>query len=357
MAKDFYATLGVPKTASQDEIKQAYRKLSKELHPDKHKGEKAAETRFKEVNEAYEALSDPEKRKRYDQFGEGGVNGNAGFGGGSGFGGFDFNSANMGGFGDLFESFFGGSRPQGNRDKGSDHEVQMEMTLKDVLNGVKVPITFDRLVLCTICTGNGAEPGTKTKTCETCGGTGQVTRLMNSLFGRIQQRTVCETCKGSGTIPEKPCHKCKGEGRVHERSTVTVDIPAGIEDGQTLRVRGQGDAGRRNAEAGDLFVHIRVPADRHFIRNGSDIHSTLALELLTVLLGGEVDVETLHGDVKLAIAEGTQPGAVLRIKGKGLPEVGRSKHGDHYVTVKVEIPKRLSRKERSLLEEWKGLKS
>lgn len=357
MAKDFYAVLGVSKNASAEDIKQAYRKLSKELHPDKHKGDKAAEQKFKDVNEAYEALRDPEKRKRYDQFGEAGVNGGAG---GQGFGGFDFSGfqqGDMGGFGDLFESFFGGrGQSPGSRDRGSDHEVQIRITLKDVLNGIKVPLTFQRLVKCSVCEGSGAGEGAKTITCPTCNGTGQVTRVANSLFGQIQQRSVCQTCRGSGTIPEKPCKKCDGEGRVSERSTVTVEIPAGIEDGQTLRVREQGDAGRRKAATGDLFVHISVQEDKHFERQGADIHSQVPLDLLTAILGGEIDVETLHGKVKLAISEGTQPESVLRIKGKGLPEVGRSRHGDHYVKVNVEVPGRLSRAEKKLVEEWKGLR-
>lgn len=365
MAKDFYAILGVAKTASQDEIKQAYRKLSKELHPDKHssigseQAKKEVERKFKEVNEAYEALGDPEKRKRYDQFGAAGMNGGFGGGQGGGFGGFDFSGfqqGDFGSFGDLFENFFSGGRGGRPSNKGADREVALRVPFSDVVSGKRAEISIEKLVVCDSCSGNGAEKGSKLITCKECGGTGQVISTVNSIFGRVQQRTVCPTCRGSGEMPEKVCRHCSGEGRIKRKIALTIDIPAGIHAGQTLRFRGEGDAGRRGGEAGDLFVQIDVIDDRRFLRDGDDIRSSIVLPALDAILGTEITVETVHGPVNVSIAEGTQPGQVLRIKGKGMPVLNTHRHGDHYVTVDVEIPKKLGRKERQLLEEWRALR-
>ncbi len=364
MAKDLYAVLGLSKGATPEEIKSAYRKMSKEWHPDKHKGDSKAEDKFKEINEAYEVLSDTQKKQQYDQFGRTGNGPNAGGGaGGGGFGGFDFSGFQGGadGFsdlGDLFGNFFGGGGRQQAKDmnRGENREVEITITLKDVLEGVKFPIDLKRLNVCDLCSGSGAEKGAKTITCTTCGGTGQVVRSVNSFFGQIQQRAVCSTCGGSGNIPEKKCHKCHGEGRTQETVRVTIDIPAGIENGQALRIRDQGDAGRRNAPSGDLLVHIRVQADSRFEREGVHIYSSVAIPVVDAALGGTVDVDTVHGVSTLSIPEGTQPGQTFRIKGKGLPELGRTAHiGDHFVVVTVEVPKKLSKQERKILEEWRDI--
>lgn len=357
MAKDLYSVLGLQKGASAEDIKKAYRKMSKEWHPDKHKGEKDAETKFKEINEAYEVLGNEEKKRQYDQFGTTGGPG----GGGQGFGGFDFsgfqNGGGMGDIGDIFENFFGGAagggRARGNQNKGADKEIELTIDLADVLAGIKYPLELKMFVSCDTCEGSGAEPNSEIITCTTCGGTGQVTRVAQSFFGAIQQRSVCQTCGGSGKIPKEPCRTCKGEGRLQEKKQITVDVPAGVSDGQTLRFRGYGDAGRRGESAGDLYVHIRVAQDDRFERDGDDVRSSVTIPVLIAILGGSIDVPTLHGTSVMQVPEGTQPDQVFRIKGKGLPQLGSSRHGDHFVTVKVEIPKKIGRSERKILEEWK----
>ncbi|MFA6523857.1 MAG: molecular chaperone DnaJ [Candidatus Peribacteraceae bacterium] len=357
MAKDFYGVLGLSKGASPDDIKKAYRRLSKELHPDKHKGNKEAERKFKEINEAYEVLSNPQKKQAYDQFGEAGVNGQAGGGFGGGQGGFDFSGFDFGGaesFSDLFEGFFGGGGRRAAREQeGQSTEVEVLIEFSDVVTGARRQFKIRRLRACDRCKGGGAEPGSSVITCSECGGTGQVTRTAQSFFGAIQQRTVCPKCRGSGKVPEKPCKECDGEGRIQKTETVTVDIPAGIDDGQQLRLRGEGEAGRRGAQAGDLYVHVRVRPDPRFQREGADIRSNLDLGVLDATLGTTVDVETVQGKVSFKIPEGTQPDAILRIKGKGLPVLSTSRFGDHFVTVKVKVPTKLSREERKILEEWK----
>ena len=334
--------------------------MSKEWHPDKHKGEKDAEQKFKEINEAYEVLSDPQKRQMYDQFGEAGAN--MGGGGGGGFGGFDFSQFQgfQGGqfnMGDLFENFFGGARGQKrSRDRGDDREVEVAIDFMQSVTGMQQTINLKKMVRCEECGGSGAEKGGKLVTCGTCGGTGQVVQTVNSIFGRIQQQTVCTKCTGSGKIPETPCKRCSGEGRYRGTEDITISIPAGIADGQTLKVEGRGDAGLRNGPAGDLYVHIAVRPDPRFERDGNDIRSQTAIHALDAILGRELEVETVHGPMTLQIPEGMQPGQVFRLKGKGMPILNSSRTGDHYVQVDVEIPRKLSREERKLAEEWRGMK-
>ncbi len=359
MAKDYYAILGVSRDASAEDIKKAYRRLSKELHPDKHKGKKDAETKFKEINQAYETLSHAEKKKMYDRFGEAGN----GAGPGGGEGGFDFSgfqgfqSAEFSDLGDMFQSFFGrGAGAEPDQNAGRSYETEVELTLADVLRGRTMPITLSRQVACHTCAGSGAASGTSTKKCEECDGTGTIIANVRSLFGNVQQRMRCNTCRGAGKIPKELCVTCRGEGRVQERSTITVNIPAGINAGQSLLVRGQGDAGRRGAKAGDVRVKIHIRQDPRFERHKEDIHSSIAISALDAILGAEVPVETLHGTSTLKVDAGLQPGQILRIKGKGLPELGSSRHGDHYVTVNVEIPKKLSREERRIVEEWRKIR-
>ncbi|MFA7682042.1 MAG: molecular chaperone DnaJ [Candidatus Peribacteraceae bacterium] len=354
MSRDYYEVLGVSRDAPQEDIKKAYRRLSKELHPDRNKEDKNAEQRFKEVNEAYEVLGDKEKRQKYDQFGAAGAGTGAG-----GFGGFDFsNFQNAGGFGDIFESFFGGRRGGGRtarNERGRDMEVRLVIDFAEAVNGAKKKITIEKEVVCDACNGKGVTEGSSMVTCSDCSGTGQVTRTAQSFFGTIQQSFVCQKCGGSGSIPEKACPKCSGEGRVHERVTFTVDIPAGIHDGQTLRLTGKGNAGKRGAPAGDLYVLIALRPDKRFVRDGDDIRSQITVSVADAILGTQISVPTVHGDVELKIIAGTQPGQILRIRGKGMPVLSSARHGDHYVEVVVEIPKKLSRKEKELMEEWKKL--
>lgn len=354
--------LGLDRHASQDDIKKAYRKMSKEWHPDKHKGDKNAEAKFKEINEAYETLSDPEKKRMYDQFGR--TSGQSGPGPGgfdfSGFQGFQGGFGDMGDIGDLFENFFGGGRQGGGsrrgRGRGNDRSVATEIDLRDALATKTVQLRLTRVRACGTCDGSGAANGAKTVTCATCGGTGQTTRVTNSIFGQIQQRGVCPTCQGGGTVPETPCPTCKGEGRTQQTDAVSIDIPAGIEDGQQLRLQGHGDAGLRGQPAGDLYVTVRVRPDPRFEREGPDTKSTVSVPAVDAILGAEIEIDTLHGVSTVTLPAGTQPGQVLRLKGKGLPELGRSRHGDHYAEIRVEIPTKLSKQERKILEEWKGLR-
>ena len=350
---DYYATLGVDRNASADEIKKAYRTLSKELHPDKNKGDAAAEQKFKEVNEAYEALSDPKKKEAYDRFGSTKA-------AGGGPGGFDFSGfdpSDLGGFSDIFDGFFGGGRRQrrqpDGKEPGADRQVQVTVEMAEAVTGKDMTIRITSLNTCETCDGSGSEKGTELKTCEECQGTGQVVRTAQSFFGTIQQSVICPRCEGAGKIPEKPCSNCSGEGRKQESNDITVTIPPGIDDGQTLRITGKGDAGRRGGRAGDLFVIVRVKQDRRFTRNGENIASEETISMVDAALGTEISVETVHGPVTLKIPAGTQPEQVMRIKGKGMPVLNSSRHGDHYVTVHIEIPKKLSKKEKQLLEEWK----
>ncbi len=358
MPLDPYQVLGVERNASQEDIKRAYRKLSKELHPDRHKGDKDAEQRFKEVNQAYEILNDPKKRQMYDQFG---ATGSGGAGNGP-FGGFDFSAFQGGdfsGFGDLFETFFGGSVGGGRKrgsGRGRDLEVEMEVEMAEVVMGVKKSLTLERQRRCTECDGTGAEKGASIVTCRECGGTGQVTKTAQSFFGAIRQSFVCPTCGGSGKMPERVCKPCGGTGRVRHREAVTVSIPAGIRDGQTLKLTGEGDAGERGTAAGDLYILIHVRPDRRFERDGDDVHAIVTISVIDAILGTEIPVATVHGEVTLKIPAGTQPDQVLRIKGNGMPLLHSSRLGDHYVHVKVEVPAKLSRAEQKLLEEWKKLR-
>lgn len=357
MAKDFYSILGVSKNSSEKEIKQAYRALSRELHPDKHKGDKTKEAKFKEVNEAYEVLSDPVKKQNYDRFGTADAQGFGG--GGQGFGGFEgFDPSSFGGdINDIFSSFFGGGGGGGGRrrDDGRGRSVEIEMSLPfmDSVRGVQREISFKTLVSCSDCSGSGSAEGSKLVSCSECGGTGSVTKATRSIFGTIQQTVVCPTCRGSGKVPEKPCKKCGGDGRRSDTKTVTINIPAGIDNGQSLRVTGEGEAGRHGAPAGDLLVRMSIAPDPRFEREGDDIRSTLSLKIVDAVLGTEATVDTVHGPTKVHIPAGTQPSQVLRIKHKGMPVVNTSRHGDHYITIDIVVPTKLSKEEKRLFEEMR----
>ncbi len=355
---DHYGVLGVGKNASPDEIKKAYRRLSKESHPDRHPStgsgqvRKEAEEKYKQINRAYEVLSDPKKKQMYDQFGsEDGPQFHRGSGG-SPFG------AGFGDIGDIFETFFGAGaragRARPSEVQGRDAEVRLSVTLAEAFTGNRKTVRMRKLVTCVACGGSGGKDGAKKVSCRECNGTGQVTRTAQSFFGMIQQSMVCDRCKGSGKVPETPCPTCTGEGRGEGREEVTVEIPRGISDGQTLRVRGKGEAGRQGAIAGDLFVHVRIDPDHRFEREGDDLRASVTIPLTDAVLGTTVSVPTLADPVTLKIPEGTQPGQIFRIKGGGMPILGTSRFGDLYVRAEVEVPKRLSRAERKLWEELRS---
>ncbi|MBI3336717.1 molecular chaperone DnaJ [Candidatus Peregrinibacteria bacterium] len=350
MTKDLYAVLGLERNASIDDIKKAYRRLSKELHPDRQKGNKETEKRFKEVNEAYEILSDAKKKESYDRFGYDARS--SGFHG-SPFEG--FSAEGFGGLGDIFEQFFGGGKRTGSQARGEDHEVQVQISFKESAEGIEKPITFARTVSCEECGGTGGQREAQMISCEKCGGTGQVRRATPSFFGEILERVLCEGCRGSGRVPNRLCTHCRGEGHVRVSQEEKVHIPAGIADGQTIRIQGKGDVGFRGGSPGDLFVTVRVLNDKRFTRDGNDVRSTVHVPLITALLGGECPIDTVQDTATLKIPAGTQSHQLFRLRGKGMPVVGTSRYGDHYATVVVDIPTKLSRREQELIEEWQSL--
>ena len=352
--KDYYEILGVGRGASADEIKKAYRKLTRKYHPDANPGDAEAEKKYKEINEANEVLSDPQKRTQYDQFGYVGdmpPGGDFGGFGGPGFGGADFGDL----FGDLFGSAFGGSGrrsvdPNAPR-RGNDLEYTMQISLEDAFRGVTKKIEVPRLETCPHCGGSGAEPGTKIETCPTCGGRGQVQQTVNTPFGQMAQVTACPTCHGKGKVIKTPCRECKGQGRVRKQHSVDVKIPAGIDTGIRLRVSSQGEAGVNGGPSGDLFLLIEVKPDRRFQRKGDDLNTSVDIKYPQAALGCEVKIETFDGFETLDIPAGTQPGSKLRIKGRGMPRLRGKGSGDMNILVKVTISKDPSAKERELLEQ------
>ena len=352
--KDYYEILGVGRGASADEIKKAYRKLTRKYHPDANPGDTEAEKKYKEINEANEVLSDPQKRAQYDQFGYVGdmpPGGDFGGFGGAGFGGADFGDL----FGDLFGSAFGGTGrrsvdPNAPR-RGNDLEYTMQISLEDAFRGVTKKIEVPRLETCPHCGGSGAEPGTKVETCPTCGGRGQVQQTVNTPFGQMAQVTACPTCHGKGKVIKTPCRECKGQGRVRKQHSVDVKIPAGIDTGIRLRVSSQGEAGVNGGPSGDLFLLIEVKPDRRFQRKGDDLNTSVDIKYPQAALGCEVKIETFDGFETLDIPAGTQPGSKLRIKGRGMPRLRGKGSGDMNILVKVTISKDPSAKERELLEQ------
>ncbi|MFI3325279.1 MAG: molecular chaperone DnaJ [Clostridia bacterium] len=353
--RDYYEVLGVQKGASDDEIKKSYRKLAKKYHPDLNPDNKEAEIKFKEANEAYEVLSDNDKKARYDQFGHAGVDPNfgGGAGGGNPFqgGGFDVN--------DIFESFFGGGFGGGGRRgnpnaprRGTDCESTVTITFEEAAKGVTKDIKYQQVEKCSDCGGSGAQKGTSPKTCPNCGGSGQVKINQRTPFGVVQSATTCDKCRGTGKIIEQSCKTCDGKGRVRRTKTIEVSIPAGIDDEQVLNVSGRGNAGVNGGPNGDLRVYVTVRPHAIFQRKGNDVWCELPITLTQACLGDEVIVPTLDGKVSYSIHEGTQPGDVFKLKGKGIPSVhGRGK-GDQYVQVVVEIPKNLSKKQKDILREF-----
>ncbi|PJA46429.1 molecular chaperone DnaJ [Candidatus Uhrbacteria bacterium CG_4_9_14_3_um_filter_50_9] len=344
MAKNYYEILEVDRGASQDEIKKAFRKKAHAYHPDKASGD---EEKFKEANSAYQVLGDPEKRAKYDQFGsaafEGGTGG-AGFG--QGFGGFDFSAA--GDFGDIFGDLFGGGQRRQRVRRGNDIQVDIELEFTDAVFGATKEITLSKTDACERCSGNGAEPGQGVETCGTCKGSGVEVRMQRTILGNMQTQVTCQTCQGSGEVPKEPCSTCRGSGTDKKKQTMEIQIPAGVEDGSTLRVRGKGEA-IKNGQPGDLYVRLHVRRDPRFERDGVHLHSQISIGFTQAALGDTIDVETVDGPVELKIPSGTQSGARFRLKGKGVMAGGG--RGDHYVHVEVVVPKKLSREQKKLIEE------
>ncbi|MDK4697092.1 molecular chaperone DnaJ [Kingella negevensis] len=359
--KDFYETLGVARSASDDEIKKAYRKLAMKYHPDRNPDNKEAEDKFKEVQKAYDTLSDPQKKAAYDQYGhaafeQGGFGGAGGAGGFGGFGG-GFGGAQGFDFGDIFSQMFGGAGAGGARQQsyqGEDINYRVEITLEEAAAGVKRQITVPTYEECDICHGSGAKPGTKASTCHTCHGSGTV-HVRQAIF-TIQQ--TCPTCGGSGKEIKDPCVKCHGEGRVKTSKTVEVNIPAGIDDGQRIRLTGEGELGTNGVPSGDLYIHVTVKEHKIFQRDPdvpTDLHCELPISFATAALGGEVEVPTLDGKVKLTIPAGTQAGKRMRVKGKGVKSVRSSLVGDLYCHIVVETPINLTDRQKELLEEFESI--
>lgn len=349
--RDYYEVLGLTKGASDDEIKKAYRACVKKYHPDLHPDDKECEEKMKEVNEAYECLTDPDKKAKYDQFGHAGVDPNFGGGGFSGFG-------DMGDIGDIFSSFFGGgfggssrSNPNAPR-RGQDIDTYTTIDFMDACNGKKVDIKVNRTEKCSECSGTGAAQGSSPETCTECHGTGYVKTAQRVMGMMMSSQRPCSKCGGKGTIIKNPCSKCRGSGRVSVPKTVTVTIPAGIDNGQTLQVRGQGHNGINGGPSGDLHVTVEVRPDPFFERDGYDIRTDVPITFAQAVLGDEITIPCIDGKVKINIAEGTQSGTIFRLKGKGVKKINRSDRGDQYVTVNVEVPKNLNKNQKELLKKF-----
>jgi molecular chaperone DnaJ len=346
--KDFYEVLGLQKGASDEEIKKAFRKLAIKYHPDKNQGDKEAEEKFKEINEAYQVLSDAEKKAKYDQYGDSdfGANGYGGYGAE----GFDF--SDFGGFGDIFDSFFGGGggrRKKGGPARGADLEYTVTLTFEEAVAGVEKEISISRNEKCETCGGTGAKEGTEPKTCDKCGGAGQVRVQRNTPLGSFMSMNTCDKCGGKGTIISDPCQECKGSGKIRRNRKITLNIPAGVDTGNVIPMRGQGEDGTAGGPAGDLYVNIRVMPHKVFKRKGYDIFMDSNISFSKATLGVELKVPTIDGDVKYSVPAGTQPGTVFRLKGKGVPKVNGHGRGDQYVNVVVDIPKTLSAKQKEAL--------
>ncbi|SFL32190.1 molecular chaperone DnaJ [Pelosinus propionicus] len=349
--RDYYEVLGVNKGASDDEIKKAFRKMARKYHPDVNRDKtKEAEEQFKEVNEAYEVLSNSERRAQYDQFGHAAFDGN----GGGGFGGFGGGSS--GGFNDIFDMFFGGQSGFGGRqpgpEKGSDLRYDMEITFEQAAFGVEMEIQIPRTEDCQKCSGSGAAPGTHAETCSQCKGTGQIQVAQNTPFGRMVNTRTCDRCRGEGKIVQTPCKECHGQGKTRVKRKIKVKIPAGVDNGSRLRVSHEGEAGMRGGPPGDLYVYIFVKSHKLFTREGSEVICEVPISFVQATLGDEIEVPTLDGKVKLKVTEGTQSGTIFRLREKGIPHLRGNGRGDQHVRVKVLTPQKLNEKQRELLQEF-----
>ena len=353
--RDYYEVLGIQKGASEDEIKKAYKKLARKYHPDMNPGDKEAEEKFKEVNEANEVLSDPEKKARYDQFGFAGVDPNygAGAGGGAYGGGFDF-----GDLGDIFGSFFGGGFGGGQRrnpnapQRGESIRASVSVSFTEAAFGCEKSVTLERSEQCPTCKGNGCAPGTTPEICPDCHGTGTVQTRRQTPMGVFASNGPCRKCGGTGRLIHQPCPDCRGTGAVRKRKTIKVNIPAGIDHGQTISLRGQGSAGRNGGPAGDLLITVMVQPHELFRRDGVDVFCEAPITFAQAVLGAELEIPTIDGKVKYSIPEGTQTGTVFRLKGKGIPVLNGRGRGDQYVTVTIETPRNLNKEQREALRRF-----
>ena len=358
--RDYYEVLGVSKSATDDELKRAFRKLAKQYHPDANPDNKEeAEKKFKEINEAYETLSDPQKRKMYDQFGP---DGPSGFGGGNAGGyysaGFD-GFSDFGDLGDIFSSFFGGgfggksSRRNNNGPvQGADIKSVIEITFEESFLGAEKEIVITRDETCTTCGGNGAKPGTVIDKCTTCNGTGQIRQIQNTILGQMQTTRTCGTCNGTGKVIKQPCDVCKGRGKIRKQAKIKIKIPAGIDDGQTIVLRGEGESGARGGAKGDLYINIRVKKHSIYTRNGSDVFCNVPITYTQAALGADIEIPMVDGTKeKYRIPEGTQTGTKFTIRGKGFKNVNMSSQGNFVFSVQIQVPKHLTKEQRDILNE------
>lgn len=358
MSKDYYNTLGVAKDASPEEIKSAFRKKAHEHHPDKGGNTE----KFKELNEAYQVLGNPEKRQQYDQFGSAFQNGQAGganWGGAGGFGGFQNGGMNFdfedlgdmfGGFGDIF-GFSGGRQNSKRQTRGRDMEMNMALDFLEAAFGTEKELNFTKNTTCSHCKGSGGEPGAKIETCKTCGGQGRVARVQRTILGNIQTQATCPQCEGEGKIYSQKCTQCTGSGVRREPVKIKVKIPAGINDGESIRLSGQGEAGQKNSPAGDLYLRVKLQPHKKFIREGYDIKTEEIISIKQAILGDKIEIETIHGVVKLKIPEGTQSGTIFKLKEKGITRLHNRGLGDQYVKVMVKIPNTITKKQKQILED------
>jgi molecular chaperone DnaJ len=356
MKADFYETLGVQKGADDKELKSAFRKLAMQFHPDRNPGDHSCEHKFKEINEAYEMLKDPQKRAAYDRYGHAAFeHGGMGGGGGAGF-------AGGGGFSDIFEDIFGEmmgggrarQRSSGGRERGADLRYNMEISLEEAFSGKTAQIRVPTSITCDVCSGSGAKPGTQPKTCGTCQGSGRV----RAAQGFFSIERTCPTCHGRGQIIPDPCPKCHGQGRVTEERSLSVNIPSGIEDGTRIRLQSEGEAGTRGGPAGDLYIFLSVKPHEFYQRDGADLYCAVPISMTTAALGGTFDVATLDGTKsRVSVPEGTQAGKQFRLKGKGMPVLRSAQTGDLYIQIQIETPQKLTKRQRELLQEFEQLSS
>ena len=351
MPTDYYQVLGVARDADESAIKRAYRQLARKYHPDVATDKRAAESHFKEINEAYEVLSDAQKRANYDRFGHAGVNGAPGEGGFGPFGGGD-------GFGDIFDMFFGAARGGGAQQRrsgptrGSDLRYDVEISLEEAYAGTTREVTYRHLAGCSTCRGSGAEPGTLIVPCDRCGGSGIQRQVRQTPLGQFVTQTTCTKCSGDGQIVQTPCSVCRGRGRIEQEKTLQVRIPAGVDDGSRIRISGSGEAGLRGGQDGDLYVYLSIAPHELFRRDGLDVLLDVAVSFPQAALGGEITVRSLEGEIPLTLNAGTQSGSQYRLRGRGMPSVRGAAKGDQLVTVHVVVPTKMSKRERELLEEY-----